>query len=358
VLLTGAGLLIKSFWLMNRHTPGFDPEKILVIKVPLAGPRYQSTSQRITYFDEALRRLNSVPSVESAAVGNMGSQLIISPPRDANLPSGTVFGVNTASQGYRQAIGLRLLEGRWITDEEPAPVIVVNQTYARLVAPGQDPIGKQAFGSTIVGVVADLRYSKLDADVTPEQYQPYRDAVLLYDVNLIVRTHEDPLALAPTLRKLVASIDPSQPVYDIQTLEQSLADSIAPRRFNMLLLVIFAAIAMLLAAIGIYGILAYAVAQRTQEIGVRIALGARQSEVIAMVVRQGMLVAFAGVLAGLACAPWLTRLMSSLLYDVQPWDAPTFLTVCATLILAALAACWIPARRAARVDPVIALRYE
>ncbi len=359
ILLTGAGLMVKSFWLMNQRTPGFNPERILVMKVALAGPRYATLDQRVAYFDEALRRLNAVPGVESAALGNMGSQLLITPPAGApGLPPGIAFGVNTASHGYMRAIGLHLLQGRWFADEEPTPVMVVNQTYARIVFPGKDPIGKSAFGGTIVGVVADLKYSKLDADLTPEEYQPYRQAILLYDVNLVVRTARDPLTLAPQLRKLVSQIDASQPFYDVQTLEQSLAASIAPRRFNMLLLAIFAGIALLLAAIGIYGIMSYAVTQRTQEIGVRIALGARQAEVIGMVVKQGMLIALGGVFTGVCCALWLTRLMASLLYNVQPWDAPTFAAVCLALTVAALAACWIPARRAARVDPLTALRYD
>jgi putative ABC transport system permease protein len=359
ILLTGAGLMVKSLWLMNQRTPGFNPERILVMKVALSGPRYQSLEQRIAYYDEILRRLNAVPGVESAALGNLGSQLLITPPAGApGLPDGIAFGVNTASQGYMRAIGLHLLEGRWITDDESTRVMVVNQTYARIISPGEDPIGKSAFGSSIVGVVADLKYSKLDENLRPEEYSPYRQAIVLYDVNLVVRTARDPLTLAPELRKLVSQIDTTQPVYDVQTLDQSLAASIAPRRFNMLLLAIFAGIAVLLAAVGIYGIMSYAVTQRTQEIGVRIALGARQSEVIGMVVKQGMLVALCGVLAGLGCALWLTRLMASLLYNVQPWDAPTFTAVCLSLSLAALAACWIPARRAARVDPVTALRYD
>ncbi len=359
ILLTSAGLMVKSFWLMNQRTPGFNPDRILVMKVALSGPRYQALEQRIAYYHEALQRLNAVPGVESAAIGNLGSQLLITPPAGApGLPAGLTIGVNTASAGYLRAIGLRLLEGRWITDNEHTPAIVVNQTYARLVFPGEDPIGKSEFGGTIVGVVADLKYSKLDEDFRPEEYSPYRQAILLYDVNLVVRTASDPLALAPQLRKLVSQIDTTQPVYDLQTLEQSLAASIAPRRFNMLLLAIFASAALLLAAVGIYGILSYAVTQRTQEIGVRIALGARQSEVIGMVVKQGMLVALCGVFTGVCCALWLTRLMASLLYNVQPWDASTFAAVCVALTLAALAACWIPARRAARVDPAIALRYE
>jgi putative ABC transport system permease protein len=351
--------MVKSFWLMNQRTPGFDPERILVMKVALSGPRYGAVNQRVAYYEEALRRLNAAPGVASAALGNLGSQLLVTPPAGIpGLPPDIAFGLNTSSAGYSRAIGLPLLEGRWFTDDEPTPVMVVNQSYARIVFPGEDPLGKANFGSTIVGVAADLKYAKLDEDLRPEEYLPYRHAEFLYDVNLVVRTSGDPLALAPQLRKIVSQIDASQPVYDVQTLEQSLAASIAPRRFNMLLLAIFAGIAVVLAAVGIYGIMSYAVTQRTREIGVRIALGARPSEVAGMMVKHGMLIAAAGVFSGISCALWLTRVMASLLYGVKPWDFATFTAVCLALALAALVACWIPARRAARVDPAITLRYE
>jgi putative ABC transport system permease protein len=358
-LLAGAGLMVKSFWRMNQRSPGFDPEETLVMKISLSGPAYAAPPRQIAYYDEALRRLAAVPGVQAAGLGNgllRGSVTVDGVPRDPAAPQ-PISSIHAASEGYLRAIGLHLREGRWLTDHETDPVVVVNETFALLVARG-DPLGRHAFRGTIVGVVADLKYSKLDADPAPEIYVPYRFAPYIGAVDLVVRCGVDPEVAALELRKTVADIDKTQPVYGVQTLEQSLADSIAPRRFNMLLLAIFAGVAMLLATLGIYGVLSYVVSQRTQEIGVRIALGARQSEVVGMVIKQGMLVAIAGVAAGLAGALWLTHLMSSLLYGVQPWDAPVFLTVCASLILAALAACWIPARRAARVDPVIALRYE
>ncbi len=360
VLLTGAGLMVKSFWRMNQRPAGFSPDRTLVMKVTLSGPSYRSKPQQIAYYLEALRRLAAVPGVEAAGLGASTLRGPVSVD-GVNIDPGapvTMSTIRAASEGYMRAIGLRLQEGRWITDNEHARVVVVNQSFARIVAHDDHIVGKHTGWGDIVGIVADLKYSKLDADPGPEVYVPLRNALFISSVDLIVRGSRDPLAVAPELRKLVSGIDIAQTVYGVQTLEQSLAASVAPRRFNMLLLAIFAGIAVLLAAIGIYGIMSYAVTQRTQEIGVRMALGARQSEVIGMVVKQGMSVALAGVLAGLGCALWLTRLMASLLYNVQPWDGPTFAAACLSLSLAAFAACWIPARRAARVDPVIALRYE
>lgn len=360
VLLTGAGLMVKSFWRMNQLPAGFDPARLVVMKISLTGPAYASKPQQIAYYEEALRRLAGVPGVELAGAGNsplMGVVSLDGTSIDPDAPPVTTT-IHSASEDYLRAIGIRLVEGRAMSDSEPDPAAVVNQAFVRLIARGQNPLGKHTQWGTIVGVVTDLKYSKLDAEPGPEIYVPYRQSVYIQAMDLVVRSRRDPHALEPELREAVAGIDKSQPVYGIQTLEESLADSIAPRRFNMLLLAIFATIAVLLAAVGIYGVLSYTVAQRTQEIGVRIALGARQSEVVGMVVRQGMWVTGGGVLAGLGGALWLTRLMTGLLYGVQPWDVPTFAVVCGTTIVAALAACWIPARRAAQVDPVIALRYE
>jgi putative ABC transport system permease protein len=255
-----------------------------------------------------------------------------------------------------------------MTDDEPADVVMVNESLARREFGNQDPVGKRirvsvdilttSSAATIVGIVADLKYTKLDADPAPEVYVPYRQLPLLQSSDVVIRTTGDPRAVAPDLRRRIADIDRAQPVVEVTTLDQKLADSIAPRRFNMMLLGIFAGIAVLLAAVGIYGVMSYAVTQRTQEIGVRMALGARQDEVVQMVVRQGMGVVAMGLGIGLVAAFGLTRLMAGLLYEVKPSDPQTFGVVCIVLGGAALVACWLPARRAARVDPVVALRYE
>jgi len=275
---------------------------------------------------------------------------------------------HSVSAGYLHAIGMRLESGRWMTDDEPADAVMVNESLARREFGAENPVGKRlrvsgdiptkSSPATIVGVLADLKYAKLDADPEPEVYIPYRQLPLLQASRVVIRTVGDPRAVGPDLRKRISDIDRTQPVVEVTTLDQELADSIAPRRFNMMLLAIFAGIAVLLAAVGIYGVMSYAVTQRTQEIGVRIALGARQEEVVRMVVRQGMAVVVAGVGVGLIAAFALTRLMGSLLYEVKPSDPQTFGVVCLVLASAAWLACWLPARRAAGVDPVVALRYE
>ena len=203
-----------------------------------------------------------------------------------------------------------------------------------------------------------MRYEKLDAQPAPETYVPYRQATYVRSMDIMVRTAGDPSAILGAIPKLIADLDRTQPVYDVQTLEQALAGSVAPRRFNLLLLGIFGAAALLLAVVGIYGVMGYAVAQRRQEIGVRIALGACPGEVVRMVVRQGRAVAAVGIAEGAVAALGLTRVMASLLYEVAPTDSPTFGVVCSVLAAAAFLACCLPALRASKVDPVVALRYE
>jgi putative ABC transport system permease protein len=319
--------------------------------------------------------LEATPGVAFAGVSGARIRTIVN--RDGAPPfppgQGPLGLFHSVSADYLRAIGMRLTKGRGVTGAEPTDVVMVNEALARRVFGNEEPVGKRilafhppappAFApssgpATVVGVVADLKYAKLDADPEPESYVPYRQLPLLESVDVAIRTIGDPRALAPDLRKLISGIDRAQPVYEVMTLEQTLADSIAPRRFNMLLLGIFAAIAVLLAAVGIYGVMSYAVTQRTQEIGVRMALGARQDEVVRVVMRQGVGVIAVGVGTGLAAALALTRLMAGLLYEVKPSDPQTFVVVCAALAAAALLACWIPARKAARVDPVVALRYD
>jgi putative ABC transport system permease protein len=263
---------------------------------------------------------------------------------------------------------MRLVAGRWLTDREPSRAVMINQSFARAVYGNKDPLGRRIRipGSdpgnepmaTIVGVVADLRYAKLDEHPAPETYVPYRQAVYVRSMDIMVRMAGDASVQGASIRKLVAELDRTQPIYDVQTLEQALAGSIAPRRFNLLLLGIFAAAALVLAVVGIYGVMGYAVTQRTHEIGVRMALGARRGEVVGMVVQQGMAIAAAGIAVGAAIALGLTRVMGSLLYEIAPTDGPTFAVVCSLLAAAAFLACCLPALRASKVDPVVALRYE
>jgi putative ABC transport system permease protein len=239
---------------------------------------------------------------------------------------------------------------------------MVNRALVRKVFGSANPLGRQIRDMgrlyTIVGVVDDLRVSRLDAEPEPEVLMPYKQAEVFRRMDVLVKTAGEPAAVLPNVRQTVQRLDLTQPPYGITTLEGALAESIAPRRFNLLLLGSFAASAVLLALIGIYGVMSYAVTQRTHEIGVRMALGARQAAIVRMVVWQGMLVALAGITAGLAAALGLTRLMTAMLFDVKPNDPATFVVVAIVLAMAALAACWLPALRAARVDPLDALRCE
>jgi len=372
VLLVGAGLLVKSFRLMNAHPPGFAPERVLVMTVVLSGPAYAGRPAQESYMEEVLRRIQSVPGVEAAGISDphfmQGIARVEGLPAPLPGEPRPKVSFNMVSTAYGKAIGMKLVKGRWTSDAEPAPVLVINRSFARRIFDSEDPLGRRilvpgegiASGSyaTVVGIVEDLKYSKLDAEPQPEVLVPYKQAPFLRAATVTVRVAGDPLAMAPALRKLISDIDKSQPVYDVKTLEEALADSIAPRRFNLYLLGTLATVALLLAVIGVYGVIAYSVVQRTHEIGVRMALGATRPEVIGMVVRQGLGVALAGIGIGVAGAFLLTRMMESLLYQVEPTDPQTFAAVAIALALTALIASWGPALKAALVDPVIALRCE
>jgi predicted permease len=369
VLLTGAGLMIRSFWLMNARSSGFQPDRILTMKVALSGPAYGPKAAQIAYFARALEGLRGVPGVRAAGITNallggfIQAEGVQFPP--SQQPR-TTF--HTVSSAYFPAMGMRLVRGRWVTDDEAAPAIMINESLARAVYGDRDPLGRRisipggapgaVVTAAIVGIVGDLKYAKLDEEPAPETYVPYRYAPFLRGMNVVALVDGHVEALAGPVRQAVADADRTQPVYDVQTIEQALADSVAPRRFNLLLLAVFAAVALALAVIGVYGVMSYAVAQRSREIGVRMALGAQRSEVMRMVVGQGVAIALGGIVVGIAAAAGLTRLMASLLYGVRPTDPATFAAVCGILLGAAVLACAVPALRAARVDPVIALRYE
>ena len=372
ILICGAGLMVKSVWRMRAHPDGFVPDQIVVMKMRLSGPGYATPLARRAYADEVLARLRTQPGVQAAGITTNVDALVrmliegeAPIPNDVRSPP-AVF--NATSAGFLPAMGLRLLKGRWITDSEPRPAVVINESAAQRALPGQDPIGKRLMLPTlnqplpspvpIVGVVADLKYSKLDARPEPEIYIPYVYAPTLTAFSVVARAGGDPAALTPSIRSAVAGIDKTLPVFGVMTLEQVLTASIAPRRFNLFLLGIFAGSALLLAVIGIYGVIAFSVAQRTHEIGVRLALGAQRRAVVGMVVWQCMAVVLGGIAVGVAGALALTRVMMGMLYDVAPTDPPTFAIVTGLLAATALAACAGPALKAALVDPVVALRCE
>jgi putative ABC transport system permease protein len=361
VLLSGAGVMLKSLWRMNAFPPGFSPDQILVWRISLSGTRYESWPQQRAYLDELFRRLDSMPQVQAAGIhcATFNTAIQVQGVDPANP---AFAAIEYVSPGYLRALGLPLIAGHWPSANEALDSVVVNQSFARRVAPNGHLIGRRIHASlltaTIAGIVPDFKTSQLDAEPGPAVYAAYELSPRISFITVIARVVANPAPVRPAIRKLTSGIDPNVPAQQLETLERQLVNSIAPRRFNMFLLSSFAIAALLLAVIGIYGMVAHLVAQRTREIGIRLALGAQRGEVVATVVRQGLAIVFAGALAGLLAAVALGRAMVALLYGVKPNDLSTLLAVAAALILVALLACLVPASKAARVDPAIALRHE
>jgi putative ABC transport system permease protein len=372
VLLTGAGLLTRSFVRLTRTDPGFAPHNLLTARVGLPENQYPQPDQRRVFFENLLTNLRTLPGVSSAeavvALPLMGSMMAAGfdiegrPPR-ADVNQGAA--INIVSPGYLHAIGVPLISGRALTPQDSADapkVVILNRACARTFFPDGDPVGKRIqiadMGwATIAGVVGDLRQAGLVARPEPEIFVPYLQMPYA-DMAVVIRTTEDPLRLVRTLRSRVGSFDKSLPIYDVTTMEQLLAEQMASRKFNMALMGLFAFLAVALAAVGIYGVMTYSVTQRTHEIGIRMALGAEQLDVMRLVLRQGIVLAAVGIGIGVAGALVLTRFLSSLLYGVQATDPVTFLVVAVLLGGVALLATYLPARRATKVDPLVALRYE
>lgn len=376
VLLVGSGLMIKSLWRLQSVNPGFDSSRLLTARLLLPGSKYSKDNQRTEFFRQLVERLGSQPGVRNATAidalpfGGPGSGTGFTISGQAAPAPGEkpVCDVRVIEPNYFEAIGIPILEGRTFTDREATQVsrvVIVNKTLADLYFPGADAIGRKItiemsddpVPSEIVGVVGDAKYTGLDLDVRPMVYWPHPELARSF-MTLLVRTDSDPLTLASALRHEVQAIDKDQPVADVRTMEELMSSSIARTRFSALLLVVFASVALVLAAVGIYGVMAYSVEQRTREIGIRMALGAGRGDVVAMVVRQGMMLAGAGVVIGLGAAWALTRFLVSLLYQVSATDTGSFLSISIVLGIVALVASLIPAYRATRVDPMVALRYE
>jgi predicted permease len=384
MLLIGAGLMIRSFVRLLGVDPGFDPQHILTLDVRLplskyAGPQADYAGpQAAAFFQQVIERLKTLPGVRAAgganplplSGGEEGSGFVIAgrwPPAP-----GEVFnaGRRWVSPDYFKVMGIRLQTGRAFTESDGsgAPrVLIINEAFVRTFFPDKDPIGKRLFfnrGSDggyawreIVGVVKDVKHSALDSDPKPEMYFPFSQFPS-WNMTLVARTSGDPMSLVAAARRQVLAVDPNQAISNVSTMEQLMDNSVSQRRFNMLLLSIFAAISLVLAAVGIYSVLAYSVAQRTQEIGVRMALGARAANVLKLIIGQGMVLVLIGAALGLAAAFALTRVLTGLLYGVSPTDPATFAMIALLLLGVALVACYLPARRATKVDPIIALRFE
>jgi putative ABC transport system permease protein len=375
VLVSGAGLLIRSFSELLRVDPGFRVESVVSARITPPPVLYGEAHRQRAFYAELLERTQTLPGVQSVAATNQlplvgqWSGFAFEVEGDPYLPgtSAPTTADRRVTPEYLRVMGIPLLSGRLLSeaDRQGTPgVALVNEAMARQSWPGEDPVGKrfkpvwwQDQWITVVGVVANVRQQGLAAEVEPEIYRPFAqeptDAM-----TLILRTTADPGALVANLRSALAAVDPDVPVSEIRTLEQVISQAVTTPRFTMLLLTVFAALALVLGAVGIYGVLSYAVGQRTHEIGVRMALGARRSDMLALVVQQGLVLTLIGVGVGLLGAFAATRLLRTLLFEVSPTDPLTFLAVPLLLGAVALLASYLPARRAARVDPMIALRSE
>jgi len=381
LLLVGAGLLLRSFSHMQENPPGFQADHLLVADLPLSLSAYSKPEQRFEFFDRLVERAKSLPGVRSAGAASFlpvsggGGLLHFNingrPPKSPHDYIAT--GYRTITPNYFEALGVPLVQGRFFTtaDSEKAPaVVVINAAMAKTYFPGENPLGKRLqVGATpesdvpwmeIVGVVGDVRQG-LDLDPKAEMYLPYRqaDAVLpVFQLSIVLRTATDPMLQASALRSALAEIDPNQPLVRVRTMEENMAATVAQPRFRTWLIGIFAALALVLAGVGVYGVMSYTVTQRTSEIGIRVTLGAQPEDVFRIVVGEGLRLALAGVGVGIVAALALTRLLQSFLYGVSAYDPLTFGSVALILTLVAVAASFFPARRATHVDPMVALRYE
>ncbi|MFL6277888.1 MAG: ABC transporter permease [Blastocatellia bacterium] len=374
VVLVGAGLLVKSFARVLDVKPGFDSANLLTANLSLPGKKYEKQSQINAFCKQVIERLEALPGVEAVGIANdiplLGDDTSTYPTtegREATRDEDRfLIGQHAVSTGYFKALGIGLLSGREFgaTDAADAPpVVIINETAARKLWPGEDPLGKHLrLGNEkspwlqVIGVVSDVKHNGLEAEPSLEAYAPF--AQMAYPYLSIMLRAPNASSFAAAIRQEVQAVDNDQPVHDVMMMEQLVSRSVAPRRLSMALFALFGGVAMLLAGIGIYGVMSYAVTQRTHEIGVRMALGAKRRDVLRLVVGQGMRLAFVGVTVGLITALAATRLMKSLLFAVSATDVMTFVAVAIVLILVALVACFVPALRATRVDPMVALRYE
>ena len=368
VLLIGAGLTVRSFSKLTRVDPGFNPDRLLIFDV---GPSSTDLAQQSNFYQQVTQRLQTLPGVERAGAV---SRLPLSGGNSARSfnPLGSEQEYNAdirvSTPEYFRTMGIPLLRGRAFTEHDVTgslPVCVINDALARTVFPGEDPIGKSItnYGPDnatlqIVGVIGNVRHIALETAPRSEIYQPLGQATWPRMYFALRTSMPNPLILVSAAQSAVSQVDKNVALGSVRTMQDAIARSVVKRKFTMLLLAIFAGIAVALAAIGLYGVMSYSVSQRTREIGIRMAIGAQRADVLKLIVRQGMFVTGIGVLAGLCASFGLTRLMSTLLYGISATDMMTFVALSALLLFVAFLACWLPARRASGVDPMVALRAE
>ena len=375
VLLIGAGLLIQSFIRLRNGDLGFRTDHTLTARISIPSDSYARDVEVTSFCDRLLNKVRSLPGVESAGMVSFlpltGQQFdnsfdivgrLVAPPSHKEYAL-----VRTVDQQYFAVLGISLLRGRVFSYHDRAGTpraIVISESMARRYWPGGNPLGQHLvvyMGMDqspweIVGIVHDVR-SNINGEPAPMIYFPYAQIPYRYMV-LAVRTHADEKTMVETIRTAAGSVDPNQPIYQVHTLEELIAQTLVPWRFSSMLMGAFAALALILAAAGVYGVMAYVVGQRTHEIGVRMALGAAPRNIVKMILKRGLTLALVGTAFGLAASISLTRFLGTLLYGIQPTDVTTFVAVTLTVLIVAFVACWLPARRAARVDPMVALRYE
>ena len=368
VLLCGAGLLIRTLWKLNSVNPGFDPDNVLVAELVLPKTKYRDAGQQTIFFQQLIERIRTSPGIESVGgTSNLplsGTNMVfLASVEGRSLPAS----FRAVSNDYFRTMRIPLLKGRWFDDHDTAqsqPVVVINETMARLISTNYDAaLGKRIKHgfknqvAEVVGVIGDVKYAGLDQQTKPEMYAPFAQRAWPF-MRIVARFKSDPSLVAATIREAVRAVDKDQPVDKVTTMSSVVSASIAGRSFYMQLLGTFAALAFILAAIGIYGVVSYSVAQRTREIGIRVALGARRGDVLGLVLKEALRLTAVGVGLGLIGAFAATRVLRSLLFEVKPTDPATFICLSLLLTFVALLASYIPARRATKVDPLVALRYE
>lgn len=376
VLLVGAGLLLKSLVRLLKTDPGFNPQNVLTMTVVLPAAKYTEAISQINFQDQLRERVQALPGVSGAGTVNIlplqpGNTTVVNVEGDPIPPPGQELEANirTVSENYFQTLGVPVISGREFDsrDKADAPqVVIIGKTMADRLFAGRDPIGRRLKYSgieapplNIVGVVGNVKITGLDQETRPVIYYPFRQSSSTL-ANLVVRTNADPNAASASIRNEIRNLEPAAAIFNVQAMPELIANSPAAfmRRFPATLIGVFAGLALLLSSIGIYGVVSYSVSQQTHYIGVRMALGARASDILKLILKQGLIIALAGIAIGSLGAYILMRLLQSLLFEVSANDASTYAVVAGALFLIALLACYLPARRATKVDPLVALRYE